>query len=212
MSNGGIGDLGWRGKYQYDSPEVVALREQLQAEVSTELEIVDPAQPGFAQRAAELFHRDGYVLVRDVLDDERLERVREGCAITVRAMMEHDPQRVGSRGSHRYTFGGAPMHFGCAEHWASLIDPPATLAVLEAIFGGDTFQLQGIGGDFVRASRSASAPLLLCMLAAAVCSAAGAAGQRQLPAPPPRHPGRQRLRRLHRLPRRSDEYADPTAR
>ena len=161
MSNGGIGDLGWRGKYQYDSPEVVALREQLQAEVRTELEIVDPAQPGFAQRAAKLFHRDGYVLVRDVLSSERLERVREGCAITVRAMMEHDPRRVGSRGSHRYTFGGAPMHFGCAEHWASLIAPPATLAVLEAIFGGDAFQLQGIGGDFVRGQ---PAPLLLCSL------------------------------------------------
>ena len=25
MANGGIGDLGWRGKYRYESPEVVAL-------------------------------------------------------------------------------------------------------------------------------------------------------------------------------------------
>ena len=24
-----LGELGWRGKYQYDSPEVVALRERL---------------------------------------------------------------------------------------------------------------------------------------------------------------------------------------
>ena len=80
MANGGIGDLGWRGKYQYDSPEVAALREQLQAEVSTELEIVDPAQPGFAQRAAELFHRDGYVVVTDVLTPAAVDTIRSGCA------------------------------------------------------------------------------------------------------------------------------------
>lgn len=86
---------------------------------------------------------------RSVLDSERLERIREGCDITIRKMMEFDPERVGSRGSHRYTFGGAPFHFGCARHWAALLDPPATLAVLAAIFESDKFRLQGIGGDFV---------------------------------------------------------------
>ena len=48
-----LGDLGWRGRYKHDAPEVVELREQLIAEGGIKgLEIVDPAEPGFAQKAA----------------------------------------------------------------------------------------------------------------------------------------------------------------
>ena len=173
--------LGWRGKWRYDSPEVVALRDRLLAEAgipgielvcvllqtfvcsprthldlhSTVCDTVfvllpcpaaccpglpngtecsDPAQPGFAQRAAALFHRDNFVLVKDCLDSYRLERVRAGCAHTITKMLQHDPGRVGSRGSHRYTFSSAPIHFGRVADWALLIDPPPVTAVLQAIF------------------------------------------------------------------------------
>ena len=60
-----LGELGWRGRYSYTSPEVVELREQLQRQAGiTGIEIVDPTEPGYAQRAAEIFRRDGYVLVK----------------------------------------------------------------------------------------------------------------------------------------------------
>ena len=45
--------------------EVCALRERLTREAGIEnLEVVDPATPGYAQRAADLLNRDGFVVVR----------------------------------------------------------------------------------------------------------------------------------------------------
>ena len=57
------------------------------------------AEEGFAQRAAQIFHRDGFVLVRDCLTPAKLERVRAGCAHTISKMVELDPLRIGNRGS-----------------------------------------------------------------------------------------------------------------
>ncbi len=113
---------------------------------------MDPdLDPDFAQRAAELFHRDGFCVVAKVLDDERLAIIRNGCVETIREMLKLDPEMAGNRGSHRYTFGTAPAHFGHQAAWATLIDPPRTLAVLTAIFGSDDFHQtsSASGGDFV---------------------------------------------------------------
>jgi hypothetical protein len=55
-----LGELGWQGQISYDDPEVAALREQLQAEAGIPgVELVDPAEEGFAERAASIFRRDG---------------------------------------------------------------------------------------------------------------------------------------------------------
>jgi hypothetical protein len=132
---GPLSDLGWRNK-AYDHPEVCALRERLIRDAGIpNLEIVDPAVPGFAQRAAELLDRDGFVVVKDVLDEARLSKIRKGAEIAVREMVGRDPERSGNRGSHRYSFGAAPAHFGLQAEWAVLIDPPALSAVLIAVFG-----------------------------------------------------------------------------
>jgi hypothetical protein len=48
------------------------------------LQIVDPAEEGFAAEAAALFHRDGFVLVRDALDPDRLETLQRGCDHVIR--------------------------------------------------------------------------------------------------------------------------------
>ena len=100
---GPMGELGWRNR-AYDDPEVCALRERLEREAGiTDLEVVDPVTPGFAQRAADLLERDGFVVVKDVLDEARLETIRQGCEIAIREMVGRDPNRSGNRGSHRYT-------------------------------------------------------------------------------------------------------------
>ena len=90
-------------------------------------------------------------MVSKVLDEQRLATIRRGCAETIREMVARDPQSAGNRGSHRYTFGTAPAHFGHQLEWATLIDPPRTLAVLSAIFGSDDFHqtASASGGDFV---------------------------------------------------------------
>jgi hypothetical protein len=145
-----VSALGWQGKYKHDSPEVAKLRERLAAEAGIAgVEVVDPAEPGYAEKAARIFHRDGFVLVKDCLTPEKLERVRAAAAHTITEMVKHDPLRVGNRGSHRYCFSNSFNHFGHCAEWALLIDPPPVLAVLEAIYGSPNFRLQGVGGDFV---------------------------------------------------------------
>jgi hypothetical protein len=153
---GPLRGLGWKGKYQYDDPEVVALRGQLEAEAGISgLELIDPQEDDFAEHAARVFHRDGFVLIKDVLDAERIEILRSGCDKVIRHMLAHDNEpdrpRVGNRGSHRYSFGSAPAHFGAQYEWSMMVDPPVLDAVLTAIFGSDQYILgSGLtsGGDF----------------------------------------------------------------
>jgi hypothetical protein len=111
--------------------------------------LVDPAEEGFARRAAELFHRDGFVLIKDCLDEARQQRIRLGCDQVICHIVAHDPHMLGSRGSHRYAFGTAPSHCECAHNWAALIDPPPVLAAVEQIFESPLFRCSGYGGDFV---------------------------------------------------------------
>jgi hypothetical protein len=121
---------------------VVALRAQLEQHAGIpDLDVVDPAVPGFAQRAAFLLDRDGFCIIRDVLDTERLAKVRRGCEVAIREMVGRDPARAGNRGSHRYSFGAATAFFGLQDEWSVLLDPPVLMEVMEAIFGAG-------GGDF----------------------------------------------------------------
>ena len=87
--------------------------------------------------------------MKDVLDEARQAKIKEGCDTVIRRMVALDPARLGNRGSHRYSFGNAPAHFGCAANWATLIDPPAVLEVVEAIFESPLFTCSGYGGDYV---------------------------------------------------------------
>lgn len=86
------------------------------------------------------------MVIKDVLDAERLARARRGCEIAIREMVGRDPERVGNRGSHRYSFGSSSAHFGCLDEWAALIDPPPLMEVLEAVFGTEHFCSTGAGG------------------------------------------------------------------
>ena len=139
-----LGELGWRGQFKHDSPEVVELRETLRTEAGvTGLEQVSPSEPDFAERAARIFRRDGYVVVTDTLTSGQLETVREALDATVRGMMEHDPNRLGNRGSHRYSMGGAPLAFGLDVPLSTMIDSEPVLEVITAIFQSDEYQCTG---------------------------------------------------------------------
>ena len=84
-----------------------------------------------------VFHRDGFVVVRDALSAEQLARIRAGCDRVIHEMMTLDKQRRGNRGSHRYSFGGASLT-GQLLHrpeWAMLVDLPTVTPILTAIFG-----------------------------------------------------------------------------
>lgn len=135
----------------YDDPGVVGLREHLREHNGIKgLELVSPDDP---KRAAELFHRDGFVAVRDVLTPEHLERMRLAAHTAIAQLMADDPDCSAGGGAgglpHRYSFGGgsASRHMLHVDEWCELIDLPATTPILTEIFGSDEYVVGGAGGD-----------------------------------------------------------------
>ncbi len=135
----------------YDDPNVVALRERLQERGGIPgLEVVAPDD---VERAVTLFHRDGFVAVRDALDPDRLEALRAAVAEVVAVIEAADPDGAVGGGAgglpHRYSFGGtsASRHMFHRPEWCALIDTPVTTPILTAIFGSSDYIAYGCGGD-----------------------------------------------------------------
>lgn len=136
-----------------DAPDVQALREHLRANNGIRgLEICTPED---VERAARIYRRDGFVVVRDALDKEHLALFREGCARRLREILSH-PGRDGrkymaetGRLPHRYCYGTTSgsrqmMHDPA---WTSMIDLPTTTPILKEIFATDDYLVWGGGGD-----------------------------------------------------------------
>jgi hypothetical protein len=142
-----LNDLGWVDR-DPAAPEVEKLRKYLAANNGIrDLEVVTPDE---VERATDIFYRDGFVVVRDVLGGEQLEFLRAGCDRVIHEMMSFDRHRVGNRGSHRYSFGSASKtgHLMHNAEWAMLLDLPTVTPILTAIFGSADYISRGGGGDF----------------------------------------------------------------
>ena len=142
-----LNDLGWVS-VDPNAPDVVELRDYLLANNGIkDLEIVTPDQ---VERAVHIFYRDGFVVVRDVLSDDQLTFIRQGCDEVIREILARDAHRLGNRGSHRYSFGGSSLtgHLVHRPEWAMLIDLPAVTPILTSIFGSANYIARGGGGDF----------------------------------------------------------------
>jgi len=162
-AEGRIVDLSMPGPYQpdprapsrrvYDDPEVAALRARLRDKNGMNgLEVLEPHE---VERAARIFFRDGFVVVRNALDPERLAAFREASARALRAILEI-PGEGGrkyvtetGRLPHRYSYGtsSASRQLLHEPVWASMIDLPATTPILQRIFGGPDYRVIGAGGD-----------------------------------------------------------------
>ena len=99
---------------------------------------------GFAAMAAALFHRDGFVCVRDALPAVHLQALRECCEQAMQSIVAAD-QYGGAKGAWRYMFGGssktgpptdnrelchpgvAKSHVGCSARIASPPPPAPSL-------------------------------------------------------------------------------------
>lgn len=164
-----IDQLGWHGRHSYDDPEVAAMRQRLeQSNGLPGLELVAPEEAGFAERAARLFLRDGFVCVLRVLGSERLEVCRSGCIKAVRRIMAVDPQAGGNghpsyfHGTHRYSItgeGAVVANMGATPEFVQLAEPPVLHAVLAAIYGSSDYRCNGFGGDFCLPGAVAFQPL-----------------------------------------------------
>jgi hypothetical protein len=135
----------------HDDPGVVALRDHLRRHNGIRgLEVVTPAE---VDRAAALFHRDGFVAVRNVLANGQLRRLREAADDVTEDLVSVDPDGSAGGGAgglpHRYSFGGtsASRHMFHRPEWCELIDLPETTPILTAIFGSADYIVYGAGGE-----------------------------------------------------------------
>ena len=138
---------------EFDHPEVQALREHLREHNGLfDLEICSPNE---VDRAVRLFRRDGFVVVRDVLDGQILNQFREVCRGALQQILSY-PSSSGrkyvqetGRLPHRYCYGtcSASRHMLHEPVWASLVDLPTTTPILRAIFAGNDYLVWGGGGD-----------------------------------------------------------------
>ncbi|HKN01861.1 MAG TPA: phytanoyl-CoA dioxygenase family protein [Candidatus Binataceae bacterium] len=137
----------------YDDPEVRALREHLRTHNGIRgLEMLEPHE---IERAAQIFFRDGFVVVKDVINADELERWRAASAKVLKQILQIPG--VGGRKyltesyrlPHRYSYGtaSASRHLLHDPVWASMIDLPSTTLILTRIFGGPDYRVLGAGGD-----------------------------------------------------------------
>ncbi len=136
-----------------DDPDVQRLRAYLRQHNGIRgLEICAPVE---AERAARIFRRDGFVVVRDLLDRDRLDRFRGACAGTLRTILElpgEDGRKYlteTGRLPHRYSYGtcSASRQMMHVPTWAAMIDLPTTAPILSEIFGSPDYLVWGGGGD-----------------------------------------------------------------
>ena len=135
----------------YDDPGVVALRERLVDRNGIPgLEVVAPHD---VERATTLFHRDGFVAVKDALTPDQLESLRAAADEVIAMLVEADPEGEVGGGAgglpHRYSFGGTSVsrHMFHRPEWCELIDLPTTTPILTSIFGSPDYIVYGAGGD-----------------------------------------------------------------
>lgn len=111
------------------------------------LEILDPSE---VERAVRIFHRDGFVVVRDALTADQLATLRAGVDDAVRNIIALDPDRKGNRGSRRYSFGGSSKTRSMLHRpeWQMLLDLPTVTPIVTAIFQSSDYLLRACSGDF----------------------------------------------------------------
>ena len=79
--------------------------------------------------------------------------------VAIRDICEKDPERLGNRGSHRYSFAGA--HKQSIVEFSVMADSRPVLEVLTEIFQSPDFTCDGVGGDFVLPVRYNTLPIEL---------------------------------------------------
>ena len=130
------------------SVDVETLRRDLEARNGMPgLEIL---QPDEVDAAVRIFHRDGFVVVRDVLNADQVRFLRKGCEREAAEVVALDPSRDGNRHRNRYSWGGASLTNSVLhrEEWVMLVDLPTLTPIVTAIFGSPDYHLRRAAGDF----------------------------------------------------------------
>lgn len=146
-------------KTAIDGSEIVALRAHLEANNGIKgLEVLQPSDVG---RAVELFRRDGFVVVADVLNQQQTQFLANGCNEVAAEILALDSERSGNRGSHRYSFGGSSLTRSQLHRpeWQMLLEIPVVDELVTAIFGSSDYSLRAASGDFCLPGATSYQPL-----------------------------------------------------
>ena len=127
--------------------ELDELRRHLEA--NNGLKGLEIFEPGQIEAIVRVFRRDGFVVVANVLTNDQVAWLREGCDAVVDELRTVDPDGQGNRGPFRYSFGAASTTLSQIHrpHWQMLLDLPTLTPIVEAIFGSDAYVMRGAGGD-----------------------------------------------------------------
>jgi len=96
------------------------------------------------------FHRDGFVLVDNILNDEQIDMLKIGCLEVANEIVALDDNLKGNRGSHRYSFGGSSLTRSQLHHpaWQMMLQVAEVTTLVNAIFGSSKYCLRAASGDF----------------------------------------------------------------
>lgn len=130
------------------NPDLPALRAYLEA--NNGLKGLEILSPGDLTRAVEIFHRDGFVVIADVLDKGQTQFLADGCNEVAAEILALDRDRGGNRGSHRYSFGGSSLTRSQLHRpeWQMMLGIPFIDDIVSAIFGSPDYALRAASGDF----------------------------------------------------------------
>lgn len=106
-----------------------------------DVEILDPLA---VDRAASIFHRDGFVCIKDPLTDEQFDLLKAASEHVMQEQEEAVGRANMNRGVARHSFGMQTHHWA----WCMLIDLPTVLPILDVIWASDEYTCTGAGGDY----------------------------------------------------------------
>ena len=94
--------------------------------------------------AADIFHRDGFVCVKEALTPEQLAFAQAGAQRVIADQRAEFELEKMNRGFARHSFGSQLHH----REWTMLADLSTTLPIVEAIWNSPDFTCSGAGGDY----------------------------------------------------------------
>jgi len=95
-------------------------------------------------RAAEIFHRDGFVAIKDALTPEQFAFAKAGADRVIKEQIDEVGLDNANRGFARFSFNSQTHN----PEWSQLIDLPNMLAIVEKIWSSTGFSCTGAGGDY----------------------------------------------------------------
>ena len=131
-----------------DAPDLAAMRAYLEA--NNGIAGLDIFEPDDTTAIVARFHRDGFVVVGNILAADQIAFLAAGCAEVIGEVLALDAQGTGNRGSHRYSFGGSSLTRSQLHRpaWQMLLGLGSVTRLLDAIFQSPDYILRAASGDF----------------------------------------------------------------